>query len=88
MTFENFIGLIAGVITSASMLPQLVKVIREKDAQHLSLSMIYILIIGLSFWVYYGFLKNEIPIILSNSFAVLVNVTLLICYYIYRKERK
>lgn len=88
MTFENAIGLLAGVITSASMLPQLIKVIKEKEAKHLSLAMICILIVGLCFWVYYGFLKKEIPIILSNAFAVLVNITLLACYFIYRKKEK
>ncbi|KAA5532134.1 hypothetical protein F0919_15140 [Taibaiella lutea] len=87
MNYENIIGLVAGLITSASMLPQLIKVIKEKDASYLSLAMICILIIGLCFWVYYGFLIHELPIILSNGFAVLVNSTLLGCYFLYRSKK-
>lgn len=83
---ENILGLIAGGITSVAMLPQLIKVWREKDVEDLSLVMILVLVTGLSLWVWYGFLKNELPIILSNAFAVLVNICLLISYFLYRKS--
>ena len=83
---ENILGLVAGGITSVAMLPQLIKVLKEKDVKDLSLLMILFLITGLSLWVWYGFIKNELPIILSNAFAVLVNVCLLVCYFIYSKK--
>ena len=83
---ENILGLVAGGITSVAMLPQLIKVLKEKDVEDLSLLMIIFLISGLSLWVWYGFLKDELPIILSNSIANKVNICLLICYLIYRKK--
>lgn len=83
---ENILGIIAGVFTSVSMIPQLIKVIKEKNADELSWIMLLVLISGLSLWVWYGFIKDELPIILSNSFAVIVNITLLICYMIYKKK--
>ena len=83
---ENILCLVAGGITSVAMLPQLIKVLKEKDVKDLSLLMILFLITGLSLWVWYGFIKDELPIILSNAFAVLVNVSLLISYFIYRKK--
>ncbi|WP_353149654.1 SemiSWEET transporter [Chryseobacterium sp.] len=83
---ENILGIIAGVLTSVSMIPQLIKVIREKNVEDISLLMLLVLISGLSLWVWYGFIKDELPIILSNSFAVLVNIGLLICYIIYDKK--
>jgi MtN3 and saliva related transmembrane protein len=83
---ENILGLVAGAITSVAMLPQLIKVLKEKDVEDLSLLMICTLIVGLSLWVWYGFLKEELPIILSNAFAVLVNIGLLISYFAYRKK--
>lgn len=86
MINENFLGIVAGILTSVSMIPQLIKVIREKDAKNLSRVMITILITGLSLWVWYGFLQDELPIILSNAFAVLVNLTLLICSFIFTKK--
>ncbi|WHF52476.1 SemiSWEET transporter [Chryseobacterium gotjawalense] len=83
---ENILGLAAGIITSVAMLPQLIKVLKEKDVEDLSLLMMLFLITGLSLWVWYGFLKDELPIILSNAFAVVVNIILLISYFIYRKK--
>lgn len=83
---ENLLGIIAGALTSVAMLPQLVKVIKNKNAEDLSWGMLIVLITGLSLWIWYGFLKDELPIILSNAFAVLVNITLLICCIIYKKK--
>lgn len=83
---ENILGIIAGVLTSISMIPQLIKVIKEKNVDDISLVMLLILISGLSLWVWYGFKKDELPIILSNAFAVLVNICLLVSYIIYKKS--
>ncbi|MDG4653248.1 SemiSWEET transporter [Chryseobacterium arthrosphaerae] len=83
---ENILGITAGVLTSISMIPQLIKVIREKNVEDISLVMLLVLISGLSLWVWYGCMKDELPIILSNSFAVLVNISLLICYMIYNRK--
>lgn len=83
---ENLLGIVAGVLTSISMIPQLIKVIREKNVEDISLLMLLILISGLSLWVWYGFVKDELPIILSNLFAVLVNISLLVCYMMYNKK--
>ncbi|PWN64941.1 hypothetical protein C1631_020155 [Chryseobacterium phosphatilyticum] len=82
----NVLGIIAGFLTSVSMIPQLVKVIKEKNVEDISLVMLLVLISGLSLWVWYGIKKDEMPIILSNGFAVLVNISLLICYFIYNKK--
>lgn len=79
---EILIGIAAGTLTSLSMLPQLIKVIKEKDVQAISPVMILVLLAGVSLWIVYGIMKSEWPIILSNAFSVLVNATLLIYYFI------
>ena len=86
MIIENIIGITAGILTSISMLPHLLKVIKEKTVEDLSLPMIIILITGLSLWVWYGIIKNELPIIFSNAFAVIVNLFLL-SYYLRFKDK-
>ncbi|PSL34117.1 SemiSWEET transporter [Dyadobacter jiangsuensis] len=85
---QTVIGIIAGVLTSASMVPQFIKVLRERDAGNLSPLMLLVLICGVGLWTYYGFLKDELPIILSNGFSVLLNSGLLICYFLFRKKGK
>lgn len=82
---EILIGIAAGTLTSLSMLPQLIKVIKEKDVQALSPVMILVLLAGVSLWIVYGIMKSEWPIIVSNAFSVLVNATLLIYYCIFKE---
>ena len=77
MISNDFIGLIAGVFTSTAMIPQLVKTIKEKSAEDISPFMVIILIIGTGTWSYYGVLKDDLPIIITNAFSCLVNSLML-----------
>lgn len=83
---SNIIGIGAGVLTGISMLPQLVKIIREKDAESVSLPMLLILCSGLAVWVWYGVLKSDWPIIVTNGFSFLVNATIVNLKLYYRKH--
>lgn len=83
---ETVIGIVAGILTSISMVPQLIKVLKERDVENLSPVMVAVLLAGVSAWVVYGLLKEEWPIILSNAFSVLVNITLLVSYFLFRKS--
>lgn len=78
MDTTQLIGIGAGILTSFSMLPQLIKIVREKKADEVSLLMILVLLAGLSLWTIYGIMKEDWPIIITNSFSVAVNILLLI----------
>ncbi len=83
---ENILGIVACVLTSVSMIPQLIKVLKEKNVEDISWIMLLVLITGVSLWIWYGVLKDEWPIILSNAFSVLVNISLLICCLLFKKS--
>ncbi len=85
MEHEQLIGSVAGILTSIAMLPQLIKVIRTKEIGDLSLLTIGVLLTGVALWVYYGALREDMPVILSNSFSVAINSALLTCFLLYRK---
>ncbi len=70
------------------MIPQLIKVLKEKDVENLSWGMIAVLLTGVFLWVVYGIMKNEWPIILSNGFSVLVNSFLLIYFFKFKKNEE
>ena len=80
------IGVTASLFTAASMLPQLIKVWKEKRAEGLSLWMLVILLTGLGSWIFYGILKEDWIIIISNAFAFLLNIVLAILSYRYKKK--
>ena len=81
------IGIVAGICTGVSLLPQLIKIIREKKANDISWIMLFILITGLAGWVWYGVLKEDYPIIITNSFSFLVNLAIIFFTIGYRKRR-
>ena len=85
MDQTQWIGIIAGVFTATSMLPQLIKVIKEKKADDISLLMLIVLLTGISLWVVYGVMKKDMPIIATNAFSLLVNA-LMIFFRIKYKE--
>jgi MtN3 and saliva related transmembrane protein len=88
MAIESYIGITAGVCTAISLLPQLIKIIREKKADNISYFMLFILLAGLGLWVWYGVLKKDYPIIATNSFSFLVNSLVIYFTMRYKKENK
>lgn len=82
----EIIGITAGIFTGISLLPQLVKLIREKQAQDISILMLVCLLVGLSLWVVYGIYKKDWPIIITNAFSLLVNCCLILLNFIYRRR--
>lgn len=74
MTLSTFIGIAASAFTSLALLPQLVKLIRQHKAADLSMATLAVLFTGLGFWIYYGILKSDWIIIVSNAVALLINL--------------
>ena len=85
MDWTQIIGLAAGVCTATSMIPQVLKTIKEKKAEDVSLVMLLVLFSGICLWIVYGIKKSDLPIIATNSFSLLVNVTMIILRVRYKK---
>jgi MtN3 and saliva related transmembrane protein len=79
------IGLIAGAITSAAVIPQVVRTYRTRHARDISIWQPVLLDIGMILWLFYGVLLKDLPLILANAFSIICN-TLLIGMKIYYKE--
>lgn len=77
MSTEEILGIGAGICTSVSMLPQIIKTIKTKEAEEVALGMLLTLLAGLIMWIVYGFMKHDIPIIATNIFSLLLNLTMI-----------
>ena len=82
----QWVGIAAGIFTSVSLLPQLIKLLREKKAQEISIPFLATLLLGLCLWIWYGIMKKDIPIIATNSFSVVMNLLMIIYGIKYKKE--
>jgi MtN3 and saliva related transmembrane protein len=85
MQTEILIGIGASVFTAVSSIPQLIKLIKEKKAEDISLIMFIVLLTGLGLWVFYGFLKKDWIPICSNAFSFLINLSVLVLALKYKK---
>src|SRR5215216_3037245 len=86
MNWTQMIGLAAGILTASSLIPQVVKTLKEKKAEDVSLLMLFVLQSGLILWIVYGLKKNDLPIIATNCFSLLVNITMVVLRIKYRRK--
>ena len=86
MLLITIIGVTASACTAFSLLPQLIKLLKEKEAENISLGMLAILFAGLGLWIYYGVLKKDWIIIISNSISFILNVVLVFFAIKYKKK--
>lgn len=61
------LGYVAGVITVASFLPQVVRAWRTRQTRDLSLSSLALLITAGSLWILYGTLSRDWPVVATNG---------------------
>lgn len=73
----EIIGMIAGVCTTISFLPQVIKVIKTKSTEDISLWMFILMNTGIALWLTYGILLNALPIILANGITLVLSLTIL-----------
>ena len=87
MSFNiEIVGLIAATLTTASFVPQVLKVWRTKEVKNLSLTMYSAMLAGVILWFTYGVLIDSISIILANIItAILVSS---IIYFRIRYSKK
>ena len=61
------LGYVAGVITVASFLPQVVRAWRTRQTRDLSLGSLALLITAGTLWIVYGALSRDLPVVLTNG---------------------
>ena len=84
--FTGALGIGAGICTGISLVPQLYKIVKTKKAENISYFMLAILITGLAGWVWYGIRKNDLPIIFTNAFAILINLLTIVFSIKYKNQ--
>jgi MtN3 and saliva related transmembrane protein len=75
--YVELIGYIAGMITTASFAPQVMKTIKTKSTRDISFGMYTVLCIGIALWFAYGILIESLPIVLANGVTLALAITIL-----------
>ncbi len=82
----TIIGIMATVFAVSSSIPQIIKGLKTRKTDDVSIWLVVVLIIGLSLWVIYGIGINDLLISIANSIAVAINTFLLILKVKYSRD--
>lgn len=78
------LGYIAGTLTVASFLPQVIRAWRTKQTRDLSLSSFALLMTAGSLWIVYGALSRDWPVVATNGGMVALTGALAVAKVRYR----
>ncbi len=82
-SFVQLLGFAAGILTSLSLLPQVLKTYKTKSAKDFSWGYLAMLLSGLVLWLIYGALNNDLPLIAANSLSGIF--VIIISYFKFRQ---
>lgn len=86
MNFIDILGFVAGICVTISVIPQILKIWKTKKVKDISLLTFSVLTFGVALWVLYGVLKNDLPIIITNSISLSLNILMVYFIIYYEKE--
>ena len=85
MNVELF-GYFAATLTTAAFLPQLIKTVKTKKANDVSLTTLIMFIVGVLSWIIYGYEISSTPILIANLFTLILNLLILISKVYFQKS--
>ncbi|NJO67669.1 MAG: SemiSWEET transporter [Rhodospirillales bacterium] len=76
--YVEMIGTVAGICSTSSFVPQVLKAWREQDTKAISKRMHLITVTAFSLWIVYGVLIGSVPIIVFNTASLILSGTVLV----------
>ena len=74
----DIFGYFAAILTTAAFLPQLIKTLKTKKAEDVSLTTLIMFIVGVFSWIIYGYKISSTPICIANLITLVLNILILI----------
>ena len=74
----EFFGYFAAILTTLAFLPQLIKTLKTKKAEDVSLITLIMFLTGVMSWIIYGYKISSTPILLANIITFILNLLILI----------
>ena len=84
--YIEFFGYFAAILTTLAFIPQLIKTLKTKKADDVSLTTLIMFLTGVAAWIIYGIQISSRPILIANTITFLLNFLILVFKLIYSKE--
>jgi MtN3 and saliva related transmembrane protein len=86
LSSAEYLGLIAGLLTTFSLIPQVIRVFRLKSAREISTVFTVLLFAGMMLWLIYGIVLGLTPIMMWNAAGVVLVGLLLLAKIKYGRQ--
>ena len=83
----EFFGYFAAILTTLAFLPQLIKTLKTKKAEDVSLITLIMFLTGVLSWIVYGYKISSTPILLANLITFILNLLILIFKITFSKNK-
>jgi len=87
MDVAQTIGTIAGVLTTASFVPQVIQTWKTKSTRDISLAWSFTLTVGIGLWFTYGLMIGELPVIVANGLSLVLSCAVLAMKLLFKGEK-
>ncbi len=84
----EWLGLLAGALTTTAFVPQVWRVWKTKSAKDISLGMYGLFVLGVALWLGYGLLANSLPVVVANTVTFILAGAVLIMKIIFDAKDK
>jgi MtN3 and saliva related transmembrane protein len=74
LSYVDWIGLLAGTLTTVAFVPQVLKIWLTKSADDVSYLMFGIFSIGIVLWLAYGIALGALPIVVANIVTLVLSI--------------
>ena len=74
----TLLGTVAGVLSTSSFVPQVLKAWRERDTAAISKRMYVVTVTAFVLWTAYGFLLGSFPLIVFNALSLVLSASILV----------
>ena len=74
----ELLGYIAAFCTTCAFIPQVVQTLKTKNTEAISFGMYSLFVIGVSFWLAYGVILKDLPLIVANLITLCLASTVLL----------
>tara|TARA_Y100001978_G_scaffold126015_1_gene112376 strand:- start:687 stop:953 length:267 start_codon:yes stop_codon:yes gene_type:complete len=82
----EFFGYFAAILTTLAFLPQLIKTLKTKKADDVSLLTLIMFLTGVLSWIIYGYKISSTPILIANITTFVLNFLILIFKITFSKK--
>ena len=77
MDHVEIIGLVAGCLTTAAFLPQVMRTLRTGSARDFSALMLILFVAGVGLWLAYGLMAGLAAVVAANALTLLLTLPIL-----------